>query len=42
LTSLTDENKKILREYLNKDYEIIKYLVDDGFLDSSYLKEINY
>lgn len=42
LTKITEENKETLRDFLDKDYEIIKYLCEKGFVDKSYLDEINY
>lgn len=42
LTKLDKKSLKIMREYLNKDYEIIKSLVNTGFLNKNYLNEINF
>ena len=42
LTQISDKAKLSLRYYYNDDYEIINHLCKLGFVDSSYLEEINY
>jgi hypothetical protein len=42
MTKLDKKSLQNLREYLNRDYEIIRRLVSFNFLNDDYLKEIKY